>query len=195
MASSVADVPDNPDFAAIAQAAGLFGVRVEKAGELDDALRAAFEHNGPALVDVRTDRNELSLPPRLAYGEIGPGSPQDPDFETVGSFPLTVNDPATTDRVAAAFATHLATTPSKSTGRPSARTSATFPMPQVCPIRTGAWGSPMRRPTAPPRRPDASRTSPPTTPRNSCPRCSPPCEQAPRPWSLRRWPGSSLDND
>ena len=35
------------------------------------------------------------------------GSPRDPDFETVGSFPLTVNDPATTDRVAAAFATHF----------------------------------------------------------------------------------------
>jgi metal-dependent amidase/aminoacylase/carboxypeptidase family protein len=35
------------------------------------------------------------------------GSPRDPDFKTVGSFPLTVNDPATTDRVAAAFATHF----------------------------------------------------------------------------------------
>jgi hippurate hydrolase len=35
------------------------------------------------------------------------GSPQDPGFETVGSFPLTVNDPATTDRVAAAFATRF----------------------------------------------------------------------------------------
>ncbi len=35
------------------------------------------------------------------------GSRQDPDFETVGSFPLTVNDPATTDRVAAAFAAHF----------------------------------------------------------------------------------------
>ena len=35
------------------------------------------------------------------------GSPQDPDFETVGSFPLTVNDPATTDQVAAAFTTHF----------------------------------------------------------------------------------------
>jgi amidohydrolase len=35
------------------------------------------------------------------------GSPQDPDFETVGSFPLTVNDPATTDRVAAAFTSHF----------------------------------------------------------------------------------------
>ena len=61
---------DNPDFAAIAQAVGLFGARVEKAGELDDALLAAFAHDGPALVDVRTDRHELTLPPKLTYGEI-----------------------------------------------------------------------------------------------------------------------------
>ena len=37
---------DNPDFAGIAQAAGLFGARVEKAGELEDALSAAFSHDG-----------------------------------------------------------------------------------------------------------------------------------------------------
>ena len=39
---------DNPDFAGIAQAAGLFGARVEKAGDLEDALRAAFSHDGAA---------------------------------------------------------------------------------------------------------------------------------------------------
>src|SRR5260370_3582391 len=61
---------DNPDFAAIATAAGLFGTRVEKAGELEGALRAAFGHDGPALVDVRTARHELSLPPKLTYGEL-----------------------------------------------------------------------------------------------------------------------------
>ena len=61
---------DNPDFAGIAQSAGLFGARVEKAGELEDALRAAFSHDGAALVDVRTDRYELSLPPKLTYGEV-----------------------------------------------------------------------------------------------------------------------------
>jgi pyruvate dehydrogenase (quinone) len=60
----------DPDFAGIAQAAGLFGARVEKASELDDALRAAFTHDGPALVDVRTARQELSLPPKLTYGQI-----------------------------------------------------------------------------------------------------------------------------
>jgi amidohydrolase len=35
------------------------------------------------------------------------GSPKDPDFETVASFPFLDNDPATTDRVAAAFAAHF----------------------------------------------------------------------------------------
>jgi pyruvate dehydrogenase (quinone) len=61
---------DDPDFTGIARAAGLFGARVEKASELDDALRAAFDHDGPALVDVRTARQELSLPPKLTYGQI-----------------------------------------------------------------------------------------------------------------------------
>ena len=60
----------DPDFAGIARAAGLFGARVEKAAELEDALQAAFAHDGPAVVDVRTARQELSLPPRLTYGQI-----------------------------------------------------------------------------------------------------------------------------
>jgi pyruvate dehydrogenase (quinone) len=61
---------DNPDFAGMARAAGLFGVQVDKADELEDALKEAFGHDGPALVDVRTARYELSLPPKLTYGEI-----------------------------------------------------------------------------------------------------------------------------
>jgi pyruvate dehydrogenase (quinone) len=60
----------DPDFAGIATAAGLLGVRVEVAGDLEPALEAAFSHDGPALVDVRTARYELSLPPKLTYGEI-----------------------------------------------------------------------------------------------------------------------------
>src|SRR6202034_335500 len=60
----------DPDFTGIARAAGLFGARVDKASELDDALRAAFDHDGPALVDVSTARYELSLPPKLSYGQI-----------------------------------------------------------------------------------------------------------------------------
>jgi pyruvate dehydrogenase (quinone) len=60
----------DPDFTGIARAAGLFGARVEKVSELDDALRAALTYDGPALVDVRTARQELSLPPELTYGQI-----------------------------------------------------------------------------------------------------------------------------
>ena len=61
---------DNPDFAGIARAAGLAGYRVERSDELEDALVAAFAHDGAALVDVRIDRYELALPPKLTYGEI-----------------------------------------------------------------------------------------------------------------------------
>jgi pyruvate dehydrogenase (quinone) len=61
---------DNPDFAGIARAAGLFGVRVEKADQLEGALTEAFAHDGPALVEVLTARYELSLPPKLTYGQI-----------------------------------------------------------------------------------------------------------------------------
>jgi pyruvate dehydrogenase (quinone) len=60
----------DPDFTGIARSAGLFGARVEKASELEEALRTAFAHDGPALVDVRTARQELSLPPKLTYGQI-----------------------------------------------------------------------------------------------------------------------------
>lgn len=56
----------NPDFAAIARAAGAFGVRVEKPKQLAGALKDAFRHKGPALVDVVTDPNALSIPPRIS---------------------------------------------------------------------------------------------------------------------------------
>jgi pyruvate dehydrogenase (quinone) len=61
---------ENPDFAGIARAAGLFGARVTKAGDLEPALREAFDHDGPALVDVHTARHELALPPKISYGEL-----------------------------------------------------------------------------------------------------------------------------
>ncbi|MEU0403208.1 pyruvate dehydrogenase [Streptomyces sp. NPDC006197] len=56
----------NPDFAAIARAAGAHGVRVEKPKHLAGALKDAFRHRGPALVDVVTDPNALSIPPKIS---------------------------------------------------------------------------------------------------------------------------------
>lgn len=55
----------NPDFAAVARAMGAFGRRVEQPGELEQALADAFAHDGPAVVDVVTARQELSIPPAI----------------------------------------------------------------------------------------------------------------------------------
>lgn len=55
----------NPDFAAMANAMGVKGICVEASADLDDALRAAFAHPGPALVDVVTATQELVVPPKI----------------------------------------------------------------------------------------------------------------------------------
>ena len=56
---------ENPDFAAIANACGVKGIRVEKASEVDAALEQAFAHDGPVLVDVVTATDELAMPPQI----------------------------------------------------------------------------------------------------------------------------------
>jgi pyruvate dehydrogenase (quinone) len=61
---------NNPDFAEVARSVGLYGARVERPSELRPALRAAFEHDGPALVDVLTRRQELSVPPHVTFSEL-----------------------------------------------------------------------------------------------------------------------------
>ncbi|MHA6203440.1 ubiquinone-dependent pyruvate dehydrogenase [Dyella soli] len=54
----------NPNFAAMADAIGVKGIRVEHPGELRPALTEAFAHDGPVLVDVVSARQELAMPPR-----------------------------------------------------------------------------------------------------------------------------------
>ncbi|MCN9244319.1 pyruvate dehydrogenase [Streptomyces sp. RY43-2] len=56
----------NPDFAAVARACGAYGIRVEKPKQLAGALKDAFRHQGPALVDVVTDPHALSIPPKIS---------------------------------------------------------------------------------------------------------------------------------
>jgi pyruvate dehydrogenase (quinone) len=57
-------------YGALARAAGLHASRVRRADELEGALQEAFAHDGPALVDVHTERQELSLPPKLTLEQI-----------------------------------------------------------------------------------------------------------------------------
>jgi len=57
----------NPSFAEVGTACGLLGIRVEKPEELRGALTQALAHEGPALVDVVVNRQELSLPPAIEF--------------------------------------------------------------------------------------------------------------------------------
>jgi pyruvate dehydrogenase (quinone) len=54
----------NPNFAALAEAIGLMGLRVEEPAAVRPALERALAFNGPALVDVVTDPNVLAMPPK-----------------------------------------------------------------------------------------------------------------------------------
>ena len=58
----------NPDFAAMAKVAGFTSFRVEDSTNLKETLPQALAHPGPVLVDVRTERNELIMPPKVQIG-------------------------------------------------------------------------------------------------------------------------------
>ena len=63
------DVPDT-NYAEIARAIGFHAERVEDASRLEDAYREAFAAPGPALIEVITDPNALSLPPAITSGQV-----------------------------------------------------------------------------------------------------------------------------
>ncbi|HUI75939.1 MAG TPA: thiamine pyrophosphate-dependent enzyme, partial [Candidatus Acidoferrum sp.] len=68
----VAGLPDyqtnlkNPNFAKLAEAIGMMGVRIENPADVSSGLKKALQHSGPALIDVVTDPNALSLPSHIA---------------------------------------------------------------------------------------------------------------------------------
>jgi pyruvate dehydrogenase (quinone) len=56
-------------FAGIALGAGILGIRVQNAEELPAALRKAFDHPGPVLIDVVTAKQELGIPPKIKLAQ------------------------------------------------------------------------------------------------------------------------------
>jgi len=60
----------NPDFAAMARAMGIHAIRVEDPGDLPQAIRDVLAHDGPAVLDVITARQELSMPPTITAEQI-----------------------------------------------------------------------------------------------------------------------------
>jgi len=63
------DVPDT-NYAAIAAAIGFHSVRVSDPADIMDAYRAAFDHQGPSLVELITDPNALSIPPKITTDQV-----------------------------------------------------------------------------------------------------------------------------
>lgn len=61
---------DNPDFAAVASAMGIYARRVENPGELADAIDNVLAHDGPAVLDVVTAKQELVLPPTIGMEQV-----------------------------------------------------------------------------------------------------------------------------
>ena len=55
----------NPNFAAMAEAVGVCGIRIEDPAKVDDAIVAALAHDGPVLVDAVVNRTELAMPPSI----------------------------------------------------------------------------------------------------------------------------------
>jgi pyruvate dehydrogenase (quinone) len=60
----------NPDFAALGRAAGATGIRIEDPDEVEDGLREALATEGPVVVDVITDPNALSMPPKITGEQV-----------------------------------------------------------------------------------------------------------------------------
>jgi pyruvate dehydrogenase (quinone) len=60
----------NPDFAAMARAMGIHAIRVEDPGDLPNAVRDILAHDGPAVLDVVTATQELSMPPTITVEQV-----------------------------------------------------------------------------------------------------------------------------
>jgi pyruvate dehydrogenase (quinone) len=55
----------NPNFAAMAEAVGIRGIRLEDAADVEGGIAAALAHDGPVLIDAVVNRTELAMPPSI----------------------------------------------------------------------------------------------------------------------------------
>jgi pyruvate dehydrogenase (quinone) len=56
---------NNPNFAAMAEAVGVRGIRIEDPAEVEAGIAAALAHHGPVLIDAVVNRTELAMPPAV----------------------------------------------------------------------------------------------------------------------------------
>jgi pyruvate dehydrogenase (quinone) len=60
----------NPNFAKMAEAAGILGLRAETADQVRPMIEQALAHDGPALIEAIVSRQELSMPPTITVDQI-----------------------------------------------------------------------------------------------------------------------------
>lgn len=60
----------NPDFALVAQAMGFRGINVHQPDEVEKSLQEAFSHAGPVLVNIMTNPESLSMPPKIEWEQM-----------------------------------------------------------------------------------------------------------------------------
>ena len=54
----------------MANAVGIKGVSIKKSSEMESRLKEAFAHQGPALIDVKVNRTELVMPPKIEMEQV-----------------------------------------------------------------------------------------------------------------------------
>lgn len=59
----------NPDFARMAEAIGIKGIRLEDPGNVGAALEKAFAHEGPVLIDAVVNPSVLVMPPKIEFSQ------------------------------------------------------------------------------------------------------------------------------
>lgn len=60
----------NPNFAKLAEAAGLLGLAAETHEQVRPMISQALAHDGPALVEVLVHRQELAMPPTISLDQM-----------------------------------------------------------------------------------------------------------------------------
>lgn len=75
-------LPENPDFVKLTEAYGWGGKRVSKPEELEDAMKWLLDYDGPALLDMRIDREENVFP------MVAPGAPLDDIIGAINVGPI-----------------------------------------------------------------------------------------------------------
>ncbi|ADY54133.1 pyruvate dehydrogenase (cytochrome) [Pseudopedobacter saltans DSM 12145] len=60
----------NPDFAKVGEAMGIHSENIHKPEDVEEAIKRAFAHNGPYMLNVFTNPNALAMPPKIELNQI-----------------------------------------------------------------------------------------------------------------------------